>query len=192
MNVDELQRQIEQKFAPGPLLAVQALVNTQDFERDEELLSDPETTREWLLRSGLVTEVAEVGATEHERLREFRRVVRSMLEANLHPDEAAVETEALAGFVAGLGVPLRVGPEAAIELDAAPAESVDGLVAQMLGAIFAAQIRGEWERLKICAADDCRWAFYDSSKNRGGQWCRMDLCGNRVKNRRYRAAHATD
>jgi len=36
------------------------------------------------------------------------------------------------------------------------------------------------------ASDDCRWAFYDSSKNRGGTWCRMEECGNRVKNRRYR------
>ncbi len=190
MNVAELHRQIEHKFAPGSLLAVQGLANTQDFEHDEELLADPDATRAWLLRSGLITESAEVGAGEHERLREFRRVVRTMLEANLHPEEADIDTAGLATFVADAGVPLRLGEDAAIELDAEPADSVDRLIAQLLGAIYSAQLRGDWERLKICAADDCRWAFYDSSKNRGGQWCRMDLCGNRVKNRRYRAAQS--
>ncbi len=190
MNVEELQRQIEHKFAPGPLLAVQGLANTQDFEHDEELLADPAATRDWLLRSGLITDRAEIGAVDHQRLREFRRVVRTMLEANLHRDGVEVDTAGLAAFVGQAGVPLRLGQDAAIELDAEPADSVDRLIAQLLGAIHSAQLRGEWERLKICAADDCRWAFYDSSKNRGGQWCRMDLCGNRVKNRRYRAAQS--
>ena len=32
---------------------------------------------------------------------------------------------------------------------------------------------GTWERLKVCPADDCQWAFYDESKNRSGTWCDM-------------------
>ena len=57
----------------------------------------------------------------------------------------------------------------------------------MIGIVLQAQIDGTWDRLKICAADDCRWAFFDASKNRGGHWCTMELCGNREKNRAYRA-----
>jgi predicted RNA-binding Zn ribbon-like protein len=41
--------------------------------------------------------------------------------------------------------------------------------------------------MKACAADDCQWAFYDSSKNRSRTWCSMDVCGHRAKTRAYRA-----
>ena len=61
------------------------------------------------------------------------------------------------------------------------------MVAQVVGVVLRAQIDGTWPRLKVCAADDCRWAFYDSSRNRGGNWCKMEICGNRMKNRSYRA-----
>ena len=32
---------------------------------------------------------------------------------------------------------------------------------------------------------------YDSSRNRGGTWCQMEVCGNRIKNRHYRERHRT-
>ena len=46
----------------------------------------------------------------------------------------------------------------------------------------------DWARLKVCARDSCRWAFYDASRNRSGRWCSMAGCGNIVKMRR---AHRT-
>jgi len=45
---------------------------------------------------------------------------------------------------------------------------------------------GDWKRLKLCAAPDCRWAFYDTSRNGRGRWCDMEVCGNRHKTRTYR------
>jgi predicted RNA-binding Zn ribbon-like protein len=45
---------------------------------------------------------------------------------------------------------------------------------------------GSWNRLKLCSAEDCRWAFYDTSRNGGGRWCRMEVCSNRNKTRAYR------
>jgi predicted RNA-binding Zn ribbon-like protein len=50
-----------------------------------------------------------------------------------------------------------------------------------------AQLDGSWARLKVCANDECRWAFYDRSRNHGGTWCEMSACGNRLKNREFRA-----
>jgi len=50
-----------------------------------------------------------------------------------------------------------------------------------------AQQDGSWSRLKVCANPDCRWAFYDRSRNQQGNWCNMALCGNRLKNRQLRA-----
>ena len=50
---------------------------------------------------------------------------------------------------------------------------------------------GTWWRLKICASDECEWAYYDHSKNRSRQWCEYG-CGNRIKSRNFRARQAAD
>jgi predicted RNA-binding Zn ribbon-like protein len=63
----------------------------------------------------------------------------------------------------------------------------DGLVASLLAIVARAQADGTWERMKACAAEDCRWAFYDRSRNRSRTWCSMAECGNRAKARSYRA-----
>ncbi len=45
---------------------------------------------------------------------------------------------------------------------------------------------GPVDRVKECAADDCRWLFLDTSKNRSRHWCSMQTCGNVSKVRRFR------
>jgi predicted RNA-binding Zn ribbon-like protein len=45
---------------------------------------------------------------------------------------------------------------------------------------------GSWRRMKICPADDCRWVYYDASRNSSRRWCSMKVCGNRNKTRSYR------
>jgi predicted RNA-binding Zn ribbon-like protein len=57
---------------------------------------------------------------------------------------------------------------------------------QALAAVLTAVINApseEWRRLKVCARDSCRWAFFDASRNRSGRWCSMAGCGNIVKMR---------
>jgi predicted RNA-binding Zn ribbon-like protein len=63
----------------------------------------------------------------------------------------------------------------------------EGGLEQVLGAVARLAVRGELSRVKICPADDCRWAFYDTSRNSSRQWCSMAVCGNRAKARAYRA-----
>jgi predicted RNA-binding Zn ribbon-like protein len=64
---------------------------------------------------------------------------------------------------------------------------VRGGLARLLVAVADAQAGDTWVRLKVCLADDCQWAFYDTSKNRSRHWCSMGVCGNRQKTRSYRA-----
>jgi predicted RNA-binding Zn ribbon-like protein len=84
-------------------------------------------------------------------------------------------------------VALASGPGGELELDLAPARDAADLSAQLVGIVHQAQLTGTWGRLKICENEECAWAFYDSSRNRSGSWCRMGACGNRIKNRAYRA-----
>ncbi len=39
--------------------------------------------------------------------------------------------------------------------------------------------------VRVCAADDCRWLFLDTSKNHSRRWCDMKSCGNRAKVRKH-------
>lgn len=40
-------------------------------------------------------------------------------------------------------------------------------------------------RVRECGGAECRWLFFDTSKNRSRQWCSMQSCGNRQKARRH-------
>lgn len=71
--------------------------------------------------------------------------------------------------------------------DGEPRLGEDGPLAQVAAAVATTCIRGTWSRIKICPADDCRWAFYDASRNRSRSWCSMAVCGNRAKARNHRA-----
>ena len=102
MDVAELKRQVEYKFAPEPLLAVQALANTFAFEPAEERLRDPQAAREWLLASGLAIDDVHVGESEWRRLLGFRAAIRNLIDANLEGDHAPGRRGAL---IAGRDAP---------------------------------------------------------------------------------------
>jgi predicted RNA-binding Zn ribbon-like protein len=53
---------------------------------------------------------------------------------------------------------------------------VGGALGRVLASVVVASSKGTWARMKICAAEDCRWAYYDHSRSRTG----------RHKTRRYR------
>ena len=59
------------------------------------------------------------------------------------------------------------------------------MLARLLAVIAQAEIEGTWERLKVCPADDCLWAFFDFSRNHSRTWCDMAVCGNRAKARAF-------
>jgi predicted RNA-binding Zn ribbon-like protein len=48
-------------------------------------------------------------------------------------------------------------------------------------------VSAEWSRLRVCAGAGCGWFFFDRSKAGRRRWCNMEVCGNRVKVRAYRA-----
>jgi predicted RNA-binding Zn ribbon-like protein len=43
----------------------------------------------------------------------------------------------------------------------------------------------EMQRVRACEAETCRWLFLDTSRNHTRRWCKMKVCGNRMKARRY-------
>ena len=71
----------------------------------------------------------------------------------------------------------------------ATAGSAEQLVGAFGTAYLASRLSGTWRRVKACAEPGCRWAFLDLSRNASRRWCDMAECGNRAKNRTWRAQH---
>jgi predicted RNA-binding Zn ribbon-like protein len=161
------------KAAPEPLRLVQRFVNTVDHEHH----------REWI---GTAAELAEfLGCDEEEvdveRAHELREALRLLLRAN---NGAPLDADAL-------GTVNRVAARVRLELDehGRVAVGADDPLARVVAVAFEAMLEGTWPRLKACR--NCKWAFYDYSKNRAASWCSMQLCGNRLKTRAYRSRRAS-
>jgi predicted RNA-binding Zn ribbon-like protein len=167
----------ETKPAPMPLLLVQAFINTLDVERGEDLLRDAQ----WFVRAGLLGPGANPDPAELELARAMRESVRELLtsgDADLTP---------LRDVAASRAPKLVVADHGELALEPAGNSDLRDALLELLLIIHAAQQDDTWSRLRVCANDECRWAFYDRSKNKQGHWCDMAVCGNRLKNRQFRA-----
>ncbi|MEX2372995.1 MAG: CGNR zinc finger domain-containing protein, partial [Dehalococcoidia bacterium] len=100
---------------------------------------------------------------------------------------APIDLDAL---LARLPVRLRATAEGRIDLEAAGTGPTAVAAAALLAAHDLA-VEGAWERLRLCRADDCHWAYFDRSKNRSRVWCDMKVCGARAKARAYRDRRRT-
>lgn len=65
-------------------------------------------------------------------------------------------------------------------------DPIDGALARLSESIARELSQGQPDRLRVCANDDCRWAFSDSSRTGRRKWCDMSTCGNRAKAARHR------
>jgi predicted RNA-binding Zn ribbon-like protein len=174
----------EVKPAPGALLLVQAFVNTIDLDKGTDLFADPAAATSWLIEARLLRAGATPSPEDLELARAVRDSIRALIEAT---HERGPELAPLRELAATRRPQLAVSEAGAVELENPRHEDLrDGLL-ELLLIIRRAQEDGTWTRLKICANSECRWAFYDRSRNQHGQWCTMALCGNRLKNRQFRA-----
>lgn len=70
-------------------------------------------------------------------------------------------------------------------LQAARDDALAGLLV-VVAEMYDGSVRGTLDRLKMCAAEECRRVFFDRSKPATRRWCMSTLCGNRTKTRTYR------
>jgi predicted RNA-binding Zn ribbon-like protein len=179
----------EGKPAPMPLLAIQAFVNTLDVEEGTDELDSVESFQKFLEATDQVKPGFEVKPHHLPLARELRDAVRESLAANSNNH---ADRDATVRMIAGartLQIDLQPDDDGNLALDLSPVDTFATLGSQLLAIAFQSQIEGTWNRLKLCENPECRWAFYDNSRNRSGSWCRMGLCGNRLKNRAYRERH---
>lgn len=127
---------------------------------------------------------------EWTRLLALRRLMRSIVESvGTGQAPSARDIAELNRVLAGSKLAREVvAGDGALELHLRPTRPDWAWVLSELAASLADLLaEGEVERIKVCDNPDCRFAFYDASKNRSRRWCAQSTCGNRHKVRQFRA-----
>jgi predicted RNA-binding Zn ribbon-like protein len=119
----------------------------------------------------------------------LRSGVRAYLQCD--PTERRSNKDVLRSLNRAIGpFPLVVeaGDGGSMKLRPARADALAGL-STIVAELHDGAASGTLDRLKTCAAEECRRVFFDRSKPGSRRWCVSTLCGNRAKTRTYRERH---
>lgn len=173
---------------PEPVQRLVAFINTRHCPDGDDVLAD-ERAPGWLA-TWLGRDDAELSVEPDAllALRDLREGMRELAAANNGQQADTDVIQGAATVLASAPVILQLGddqrgPHLVADSDADPARRTVAAVAQSYLTVRAS---GDWARVKSCAAADCRWAYFDTSRNRSRRWCDMTNCGNRAKNRTWR------
>jgi hypothetical protein len=186
-------RRIPAGEVPDEVRLVNEFLNTLDLQtfgehagkpdEEREGLRSPERLEAWLVGRGFIGRGESVGERDLDLAVKVRDALRSAATAN--SCQARGRSEAVGVSFDELPLVVSFGGASRPELVSREG-GVNGALGSILADVAVAASKGTWARMKICAAEDCRWAYYDHSKSRTGRWCAMETCGNRHKTRRYR------
>lgn len=191
MNSTAAPKSAPPREPPPGLVLVQDFINTlhMDTGVHEDAIDTAPALARWLFEHKLLAGRQHLTSGDVAHASSVREAMRDLLAAN---DGNAVAKAALETLSrAARGAQLYVDFEADGHARLRPAaQGVDAALGELIAVAFEAMGDGSWRRLKACHEDDCRWVFYDRSKNQTGSWCSMRSCGNRAKARRFRAKRA--
>jgi predicted RNA-binding Zn ribbon-like protein len=165
---------------PPAVLLVRDFVNTVEWQEDADGWATPADLAQWFsMRADISVEAM---AEQDLRLaRRIREGLRSVLLQHAGHEPVATATADLNDALGLVPLIMRVADDGAVSMGGAASP-----LSFILAAVDTARADGTWSRLKACARDSCRWAYWDSSRNRSGRWCSMAGCGNHVKMRTRR------
>jgi predicted RNA-binding Zn ribbon-like protein len=156
----------------------------QHVQSDE--LAGPRELGAWMSQRGLSADDARITPAMFETALQLRTSVRDYLECD--PAERRKNKDA----VRSLNTAMRLFPMVAearnddvMALRAARGDALAGL-SSVVAELYDGSVRATLDRLKMCAAEECRRVFFDRSKPATRRWCMSTLCGNRIKTRAYR------
>lgn len=177
-------------------------INTLDLDDGQlvEHLNEPGDAAAWFTEHGLVHPEARPHwtAPDLDRVRSVRDALRDVVDAVVEhrkPERASVDL--VNATLEGRRPPRLELDGTAVHIGHRHAETpVADALAIVAEALVEELAAGRPERFRICANDQCRWTFFDSSPTGRRRWCDMATCGNKAKAARHRArvkaATATD
>jgi predicted RNA-binding Zn ribbon-like protein len=184
------------KAALPALAVLRDFLNTRDERsftvrgtrhREGDELATPAALAGWLAGRGLIHAGTPAGDADLHEAHALRGALREALASR-----AGQGREGLANAnqtLAGLSLRVELGADGTPRLTPVAGGAVPAALSRLAASAAAAAADGSWQRLKMCAAPDCRWVFHDTARNGLGRWCSMRVCGNRDKTRAYRQRH---
>jgi predicted RNA-binding Zn ribbon-like protein len=180
----------EDEAIPTLARLLRDFVNTREPQLNAESLATAEQLRDWLAAHQLLSADTRLSSRHLATALAVREGLRTILLG--HAGHSGERT-ALEEYNAALAkLPVRLaftdGAHRLVSAHGGPAEEA---LTQLVDAICRCEQDHTWHRLKVCARDTCRWAFYDASRNQTRRWCSMAGCGNHIKNKRAYATRRT-
>jgi predicted RNA-binding Zn ribbon-like protein len=146
------------------------------FADPVERLPSRERLAEWLAAMGFGTDVVDDDVARVRRLREhLHELFRAAVDGA--PPPAAALAAVNAAVAAG---PPQLAGEGLART------SLDSILALIAADAIRILAGGERDRLRACAADDCRMVYLTHGR-RERRWCSSAHCGNRVRVAAHRA-----
>jgi predicted RNA-binding Zn ribbon-like protein len=133
----------------------------------------------------LVRTGAKITAPMFETALGLRASLRDYLQLDPTERQNSSATRALNAATARLPLYVELGGKAGGKLRPARDDALAGL-SEVAAELYDGARTGSLNRLKMCAAEECRRVFFDRSKPATRRWCMSSLCGNRTKTRAYR------
>src|ERR1700677_5054012 len=159
----------------------------QHVQGDE--LAGPRELAVWMSQRGLSSTGTKITPAMFDSALQLRASVRGYLEcdpAERRKDNAAVRS--LTNTMKLFPLVAEAGDDRSMVLRGARGDALAGLSA-VVAEMYDGSIKGTLDRLKMCAAEECRRVFFDRSRPSTRRWCMSTLCGNRIKTRTYRERH---
>jgi predicted RNA-binding Zn ribbon-like protein len=135
---------------------------------------------------------AVLGVPNRSEMRSLRRLRKALREII---SEIAADERPSGGSIECINAFLRkrfarrvlVKAKRNYELRSLPAkQNWEWIMIQVAASTADLLVHSDLHRVKVCANDGCRWAYYDQSKGRTRRWCGSHLCGNVERVRRFR------
>lgn len=166
---------------------LRGFLNTVDVEGGTDELGTVESAKAWFAGLGWLDDGAVLSPEDVEDIRRLRTTLRSMALDNAGHNDTGDSPIEIGGR--GLLVVEIVDGEPRL---VAVGSGADRLLGRLLALLYEEAKSGSWPRLKICGNEECRWAYYDRSKNSSRRWCSSEGCGNLIAARNYRARKRSD
>src|SRR4051812_31653091 len=143
----------------------------------------------WLSQRGLSSPGARITSAQFGTALQLRSAVRCYLQCD--PAQRRGNKDAVRALNQAIGqFPLlaKMRNGRGMVLQSGRDDALAGL-SIMVAELYDGSMTGALDRLKMCAAEECRRVFFDRSKPATRRWCMSTLCGNRTKTRTYRERH---